>query len=72
MPPSDSDGQSSTVLVLPWATGKPEYRDRYREGPQKFTGTGFFFYNVGPYAEAPELIIPGKAFPARLLRMLLM
>jgi hypothetical protein len=72
MSPSDSDGQSSTVLVLPWTTGEPEYRDRYREGPQQFTGTGFFFYNVGPYAEAPELITLSKAFSARLVRMLLM
>ncbi|KAL1841076.1 hypothetical protein VTJ49DRAFT_7407 [Mycothermus thermophilus] len=28
--------------------------------PQKFRGDGFFFYNIGPYAEAPELIIPGN------------
>lgn len=47
-------------MVLPWTTGVPDYRDLYREGPQKFTGIGFFFYNVATYAEAPELIIPGK------------
>ncbi|KAK3941866.1 putative amidotransferase subunit A [Diplogelasinospora grovesii] len=63
MPPSDNEGQSSTVLVLPWTTGEPDYRDKYRDGPQKFTGTGFFFYNVGPYAEAPELIIPVGTTP---------
>jgi len=61
MPPSDEDGYSSTVMVLPWTTGNPSYRDQYREGPQEFTGFGFFFYNIGPYAEAPELIIPGKS-----------
>ncbi len=61
MPPSDNAGHPSTVLVLPWTKGEPDYRDKYRDGPQQFTGIGFFFYNVGPYAEAPELIIPGKA-----------
>lgn len=60
MPPADETGYSSTVLILPWTTGAPEYRNRYRDGPQQFTGIGFFFYNVGPYAEAPELIVPGK------------
>jgi hypothetical protein len=63
MPSSDNDGQSNTVMALPWTTtGEPDHRDTYRDGPQQFTGIGFFFYNVGPYAEAPELIIPGKAF----------
>ncbi|OHE96222.1 glutamyl-tRNA(Gln) amidotransferase [Colletotrichum orchidophilum] len=57
MPPSQN-GYSETILVLPWTTGKPDYRDKYRDGPQKFTGVGFFFYNVGPYAHAPELIVP--------------
>lgn len=47
-------------LVFPWTTGEPDYRDTYRDGPQKFTSDGFFFYNVGPYAEAPELVILGK------------
>lgn len=59
MPPSE-DGYSSTVMVLPWTTGEPDYRDTCRDGLQKFTGDGFFFYNAGPYAEVPELIIPGK------------
>ncbi|KAK3377120.1 putative glutamyl-tRNA amidotransferase subunit A [Lasiosphaeria ovina] len=63
MPPADETGYSSTVLVLPWTTGEPEYRDRYRDGPQQFTGIGFFFYNLGPYAEAPELIIPVGVTP---------
>ncbi|KAK4671659.1 hypothetical protein QC764_0097500 [Podospora pseudoanserina] len=60
MPPADITGHSSTVMVLPWTDGIPDYRDRYRHGPQKFTGIGFFFYNIGTYAEAPEIIIPGK------------
>ncbi|KAK3376303.1 hypothetical protein B0T24DRAFT_677197 [Lasiosphaeria ovina] len=63
MPPADETGYSSTVLILPWTTGAPEYRNRYRDGPQQFTGIGFFFYNVGPYAEAPELIVPVGATP---------
>ena len=60
IPPSE-DGQSTALIVLPWTTGEPDYRDRYRDGPQKFTGIGFFFYNIGPYAQAPEIIIPGMA-----------
>jgi len=60
MPPAEEDGYSSTILLLPWTSGVPDYRDTYKDGPQQFTGTGFFFYNVGPYAEAPELIVPGK------------
>lgn len=50
-------------MVLPWTNGQPEYRDRYRDGPQQFTGINFFFYNVGPYAEAPELIVPAGTTP---------
>ncbi|KAJ2978116.1 hypothetical protein NUW58_g7596 [Xylaria curta] len=57
IPPAD-DGYSSSVIILPWTNGEPDYRDSYRNGPQKFTGQGFFFYNIGPYAQCPELIIP--------------
>jgi hypothetical protein len=60
MPPSE-DGYSSSIMILPWTTGEPAYRDTYKSGPQKFTGEGFFFYNVGPYAQSPELIIPGES-----------
>lgn len=55
--PSEN-GNSKDVLVLPWTTGEPDYRDRYRLGPQNFTGIGFFSYNVATYAESPELLIP--------------
>lgn len=58
MPPAE-DGYSSSIIVLPWTNGKPSYRDEYKLGPQEFTGQGFFFYNVGPYARCPELIFPG-------------
>ncbi|KAI6091685.1 putative glutamyl-tRNA amidotransferase subunit A [Hypoxylon rubiginosum] len=57
MPPS-KDGCPESLLVLPWTDGKPDYRDKYRDGPQNFTGEGFFFYNVGPYANAPEIMVP--------------
>ncbi|KAK0609894.1 amidase signature domain-containing protein [Bombardia bombarda] len=64
MPPVDENqGHSKTVMVLPWTNGVPDYRDTYRDGPQHFTGIGFFFYNVGPYAEAPELVIPVGTTP---------
>lgn len=59
--PTATDGASDTLLVLPWTTGKPDYRDRYREGPQMFEGKGYFFYNIANYAEAPEIIIPGES-----------
>lgn len=59
MPPA-RDGYSSSIIVLPWTNGEPDYRDKYKSGPQEFTGQGFFFYNVGPYAQCPELIVPGE------------
>ncbi len=58
MPPAEGR-DSSALMVLPWTNGEPDYRDEYHTSEQKFTGIGFFFYNVGPYAEAPELIVPG-------------
>lgn len=66
MPPL-ADGYSASVMVLPWTNGEPDYRDTYRHGPQEFTGRGFFFYNVGPYAQCPELIVPGM-YPNSLRR----
>lgn len=60
MSPASEDGYSSSILVLPWTNGEPDYRDKYRDGPQQFTGQGFFFYNIGPYAQCPELIFPGE------------
>ncbi|RMZ48130.1 hypothetical protein AFCA_011192 [Aspergillus flavus] len=57
LPPA-IDGFSDTLLLLPWSTGKPDYRDTYRDGPQRFTGIGFFFYNLSPYSEGPEAILP--------------
>ncbi|CAG8226063.1 unnamed protein product [Penicillium salamii] len=57
LPPA-TDGFSDTLLLLPWSSGKPDYRDTYRDGPQKFTGIGFFFYNLSPYSEGPEAILP--------------
>jgi hypothetical protein len=55
------EGTSETLIVLPWTNGEPDYRDRYREGPQNFTGAGYFFYNIAGYAQAPEILIPGKS-----------
>ncbi|UKZ65400.1 uncharacterized protein TrAtP1_006593 [Trichoderma atroviride] len=62
MPPA-RDGYSSSIIVLPWTDGQPVYRDEYKSGPQEFTGQGFFFYNVGPYAQCPELIFPVGTTP---------
>jgi hypothetical protein len=63
IPVANEDGCSEALLVLPWSNGEPDYRDRYRTSAQKFTGTGFFFYNVGPYAGVPEIIVPGSLPP---------
>jgi len=57
LPPA-KDGFSDTLLLLPWSSGKPDYRDTYRDGPQRFTGIGFFFYNLSPYSEGPEAVLP--------------
>ena len=62
VPPAES-GCSDTLLVLPWSNGEPNYRDTYRDSAQKFTGRGFYFYNISPYAECPEIIVPGQYPP---------
>ncbi|KAL7914159.1 amidase signature domain-containing protein [Trichoderma velutinum] len=62
MPPTRG-GYSSSIIILPWTNGEPNYRDNYKSGPQEFTGQGFFFYNVGPYAQCPELIVPVGSTP---------
>jgi hypothetical protein len=54
-----SNGCSDTIMILPWSSGEPDYRDEHRQ-PQQFNGNGFFFYNWSPYAEVPEIIVPGK------------
>ncbi|KAF2489454.1 putative glutamyl-tRNA amidotransferase subunit A [Lophium mytilinum] len=61
--PAAEDGCSDTLMVLPWSKGEPDYRDKYRESAQKFTGGGFFFYNISPYAQSPELILPAGRTP---------
>lgn len=55
------DGCIDTLIVLPWSNGDLEFRDKYRDGPQRFTGLGFFWYVIAPYADAPEVVILGKA-----------
>lgn len=62
MPPAE-DGYSSSIMALPWTTGKPEYRDTYKSGPQRFTGEKFYFYNIGTYGNCPEYILPGMMRP---------
>lgn len=67
LPPA-VEGFSDTLLLLPWSKGEPDYRDRYRDGPQRFTGIGFFFYNLSPYSQGPEVVVPvgQTAFTSRL------
>ncbi|CZR60710.1 uncharacterized protein PAC_10606 [Phialocephala subalpina] len=59
IPSSDESRCTDTIMVLPWSNGEPDYRDKYRESAQKFTGIELF-YNLSPYAEAPKLVVPGK------------
>ncbi|GES66012.1 glutamyl-tRNA(gln) amidotransferase subunit A [Aspergillus terreus] len=68
LPPAQ-EGFSDTLLILLWSSGKPDYRDTYRDGPQRFTGIGFFFYNLSPYSGSPEAILPvGQTpFTSRLI-----
>ncbi|KAM5354323.1 hypothetical protein ACJ41O_000972 [Fusarium nematophilum] len=62
MPPAEN-GHSSTVMILPWTAGDVLYRDAYKVGPQEFTGRGFFYYNVAPYAQCPEVVFPVGTTP---------
>lgn len=66
--PASTNGCTDTIPVLPWSDGEPDYRDTYRKSAQKFTGVGFFFYNISPYAGAPEIIIPGKHCPPTTIK----
>lgn len=54
---SDGEGNSESILILPWTSGEPDYRDIYREAPS-WVGEGFYFYYISPYAQAPEFILP--------------
>jgi hypothetical protein len=61
------------ILVTPWSNGESDYRDKYRQSAQKFTGVDFFFYNLSPYAGAPELIVPGRSLDSvRVLEALIL
>ncbi|KAK4179293.1 putative amidotransferase subunit A [Triangularia setosa] len=67
---TDEDDYSSTLMVLPWTDGQPDYRDRYHDGPQLFTGIGFFFYHIEPEKLPAALGILGpKGSDASLARL---
>ena len=51
------DGTSEALLLLPWTTGTPNYRDVYRPQPD-WAGYGWQYYMISPFAQAPEMIIP--------------
>ena len=51
------DGTSEALLLLPWTTGTPDYRDKYRPQPN-WAGYGWQYYMISPFAHAPEMIIP--------------
>ena len=55
--PASKDGASEALLLIPWTTGKPDYRDTYREKPS-WAGYGWFYYMLAPFAKAPEAILP--------------
>ncbi|CAO1597918.1 hypothetical protein XANCAGTX0491_001707 [Xanthoria calcicola] len=56
IPPS-KEGESEALLLIPWTTGRPDYRDIYRDKPD-WAGYGWFYYMVAPFAKAPEAILP--------------
>ncbi len=58
--PTSKDGCTDTIFVVPWSTGKPDYKDKYPLSASKFTGIESFMYSLLPYAGAPEMIVPGK------------
>jgi len=60
--PRSKDGCPTSLLVLPWTNGEPDYHDKYRDGPQWFTGFGLLFYSVRLYVNAPKIMVPGKLF----------
>ncbi|KAL8743135.1 MAG: hypothetical protein Q9190_004474 [Brigantiaea leucoxantha] len=55
--PVSKDGDSEALLLLPWTTGIPDYRDIYRHKPE-WEGHGWFYYMIAPFAKAPEIILP--------------
>lgn len=56
LPPADN-GCADTLLLTPWSTRGPEYRERERKGEQR-TGRGFFWGNIAPFAGVPEMVVP--------------
>ena len=56
-PSSEEDGTSDALLLLPWTTGIPNYRDVYRPQPD-WAGYGWQYYMISPFAHAPEMIVP--------------
>ena len=56
IPPS-TDGSSGTLLLLPWSTGKPSYRDEHHDKPNR-TGQGWEHWMISIFAQAPEMIVP--------------
>ncbi|KAJ5050578.1 uncharacterized protein L3040_002455 [Drepanopeziza brunnea f. sp. 'multigermtubi'] len=55
--PVNEYGCSENLLLLPWTFASPTYRNLYHERPA-WVGAGFFFYDILPYAQAPETILP--------------
>lgn len=55
--PASTEGESEALLLIPWTTGMPDYRDKYRDKPD-WVGYGWFYYMIAPFAKAPEAILP--------------
>jgi len=55
--PHSEVGTSEALLLLPWTTGTPDYRDVYRPQPD-WAGYGWYYYMISPFAQAPEMIVP--------------
>ena len=57
--PPREDRSSESLLLVPWAQGKPDYRDCYRERP-RWAGEGFYYFFIAPFAQAPDMVFPSK------------
>lgn len=55
--PASKAGETEAVLLIPWTTGNPDYRDMYRDKPD-WAGYGWSYYMVAPFARAPEAMLP--------------
>lgn len=55
--PASKERESEALLLIPWTTGDPDYRDIYRNKPT-WAGYGWFYFMIAPFIKVPEAILP--------------